>query len=212
MEASNHYLEEISYQDELLINVIDFFTEKWSYHGKAKPFSYKNEKYIEIMMKTFPHIIDEKTNEIVFQSHRMTSSQKLIELLKKEKIIINMRKLNEFIDVINKIDSKQIASNLMKEYLYNFNNKNEEENFLKILEKYSFDYKIFSDETSDIPNYTLAAAYFNHNDILKWLLKNFNFDINSKNARSETILHFGKYKLLFSVENEIVSNILFSSV
>jgi hypothetical protein len=52
---------------------------------KAKPFSYKNEKYIEIMMKTFPHIIDEKTNEIVFQSHRMTSSQKLIEVLKKGK-------------------------------------------------------------------------------------------------------------------------------
>ncbi len=47
MEASNHYLEEISYQDELLINVIDYFTEKWSYHGKRNHFLIKMKNILK---------------------------------------------------------------------------------------------------------------------------------------------------------------------
>ena len=85
----------------------------------------------------------------------------------------------------------------MKEYLYNITIKNEAESFLKIAEKYSFDYKVFSDEASDTPNYALAAAYFNHKDILKWLLKNCDFDINSRNVKNETILHFGKISFIY---------------
>lgn len=190
IEASNDYLNELSYKDDLLVNIVDYFTEKWNDCGLMKPFIFKNDKLVDFMKKHFIHYLDRTSNELVFQSYRTASSQRLVEILKDDTIVYNKRKLDEFLFVVNKINNKKLSAFIMKEYLYS-NNQNE--SFFGVLENYLCDYKIFSQKESSSPNLILAASYFNHKDMLDMLLKDCSVNVNEKNEKEETCLHFGTH-------------------
>ena len=105
-------------QDELLVNVIDYFTEKYNKNrsdgteGEMKCFQahdqlLKKKEKIENMKQIFDH--SEINGKLVFKSFRETSSQ---ELEKNEKL--NKRKLNEFQFVIDKIQNEKLKFKIMK--------------------------------------------------------------------------------------------------
>ena len=195
IEAANDYVKDSLNKDELLINVIDYFTQKWNHKRSDGTFGLKKEfifdtkdKDVEEMAKNFPGSI--KKN--VYESYRDSAPQTLKKLVG-GKHVYNKRKLNEFLSVINKISSKKLSFEIMKDYLYKNRNA---DNFFNVLQKFSFDYLIFSEYENESINLILPASYYGHNEILEWLVKE-GFDINGKNERKETGLHLGT--LLISI-------------
>ena len=179
-------------QDELLVNVIDYFTEKYNKNrsdgteGEMKYFHVdyqllqKKEK-IENMKQIFDH--SEINGKLVFKSFRETSSQ---ELEKNEKL--NKRKLNEFQFVIDMIQNEKLAFEIMKKHLYN---RADEKGFFYALQKHIFDsYDRRRFENNNKIKLILPACYFGHLKIVKWLLDN-HHDVNDKNDYIETGLHLG---------------------
>ena len=193
IEASNEYLKDTINQDELLVNVIDYFTEKYNENrsdgknGKMKCFHVdkqllkKNDK-IENMKKIFTDHLD-INGKLVFESFRETTSQ---ELEKNEKS--NKRKLNEFQFVINKIEDKELAFKIMKKHLYN---REDEKSFFYALQKHLFaNWENQKFTNTNKIKLIMPACYFGHLKILEWLLDN-QHDINDKNNNKETGLHIG---------------------
>ena len=179
-------------QDELLVNVIDYFTEKYNKNrsdgteGEMKYFHVhyqllqKKEK-IENMKQIFDH--SEINGKLVFKSFRETSSQ---ELEKNEKL--NKRKLNEFQFVIDMIQNEKLAFEIMKKHLYN---RDDKMSFFYALQKHIFDkYRNQRFSSNDNIKLILPACYFDHLKILEWLLGN-QHDVNDKNDYNETGLHIG---------------------
>jgi hypothetical protein len=179
-------------KDELLGNVIDYFTERYNktrsdeIEGEMKRFYVhdqllkKNEK-IENMKNIFSYA--DVDGKLVFKSFRETCSQ---ELEKEEKS--NKRKLNEFQFVIGKIQNEELAFEIMKKHLYN---RADEKCFFYALGKHLFgsSYHQFTDTNNEV-KLILPACYFGHLNILEWLLNN-NHDIISKSINGETGLHLG---------------------
>ena len=179
-------------EDELLVNVVDYFTERYNktrsdeIEGEMKRFYVhdqllkKNEK-IENMKNIFSYA--DVDGKLVFKSFRETCSQ---ELEKNEKS--NKRKLNEFQFVIGKIQNEELAFEIMKKYLYN---RADEKCFFYALDKHLF-YSIYPQftDTNNKVELILPACYFGHLNILEWLLNN-NHDIISKNVHGETGFHLG---------------------
>jgi hypothetical protein len=179
-------------EDELLVNVVDYFTERYNktrsdeIEGEMKRFYVhdqllkKNEK-IENMKNIFSYA--DVDGKLVFKSFRETCSQ---ELEKKEKS--NKRKLNEFQFVIGRIQNEELAFEIMKKYLYN---RADEKCFFYALDKHLFPpSNLQFTDTNYKVELILPACYFGHLNILEWLLNN-NHDIISKSVNGETGLHLG---------------------
>lgn len=179
-------------EDELLVNVVDYFTERYNktrsdeIEGEMKSFYVhdqllkKNEK-IEIMKNIFSYA--DVDGKLVFKSFRETCSQ---ELEKNEKS--NKRKLNEFQFVIGKIQNEELAFEIMKKHLYN---RADEKCFFYALDKHLFPpSNLQFTDTNNKVELILPACYFGHLNILEWLLNN-NHDIISKSVNGETGLHLG---------------------
>jgi len=137
------------------------------------------KKEIDSMKQLFDY--SEENGELVFKSHRETSSQDL-----KKSGKLNKRKLNEFQFVINKIQNENFAFEIKKKHLYN---RLDEKSFFKTIEKKYFIYQIFSDINKKT-KLILPACYFGDINIFEWLLDH-DHDVNDKNARNETGLHLG---------------------
>ena len=176
-------------QDELLVNVIDYFTEKYNKNrsdgteGELKCFQVDNQLLkkkdkIENMKKIFTDQ-SEINGKLVFKSFRETSSQELENNGK-----LNKRKLNEFQFVIDKIQNEELALEIMKNHLYN---REDEKSFFYALQKHIFTkYQRFSSKNKI--KLILPACYFGHLKILEWLLGN---QVIDKNYKNETGLHIG---------------------
>jgi len=193
IEASNEYLKDFIKQDALLVNVIDYFTEKYNKNrsdgteGEMKRFqahdqlSKKKEKIYK-MKKDFDH--SEIKDKWEFRSFRETSSQVLENNGK-----LNKRILNEFQFVIDQIQNEELKFEIMKKHLYN---REDEKSFFYALQKHIFK-QYWNNQTfsnSNKINLILPACYFGHLKIVKWLLDN-QHDINDKNDHNETGLHIG---------------------
>ena len=113
----------------------------------------------------------------------------------KENLIFNKRKLNEFLYVIDQIQPKELMLELMKKHLYT---DTSEESFFNVLQKYYsiIEYesdKVFN-ENNGVLNFILPAAYYGHNEILKWLIAEKGHDVNAKNNKQQAAIHFGIIK------------------
>ena len=194
IEASNEYLKDTVIQDDLLMNVVDYFTEKWNEKrsngtsGQIKIFFYKREKKIENMKKQF--VFSHVDKQIEFKSYRQTAPQ-LLKRVHDGKTIYNKRKLHEFIFVIQKFRNKDLRFEIMKENLYTEEN---EQNFFNVLQNYSlsglnYEENIFSDEQN--LHLILPASYFGHTEILEWLINDKRKDFTVKNQNGESALHLG---------------------
>jgi hypothetical protein len=193
-------------KDDLLMNVVDYFTEKWNEKrsngmpGQIKIFIYNKEKKIDKMKKIF--LFSQNNRHLEFKSYRQTAPQPLIRI-SDGKIAYNKRKLNEFIFVIRKFTDKTLAVNIMKDHLYD--NATSEESFFNVLQKYSFNdlyYEgdIFSDDNQQL-NLLLPASYYGDTEIIEWLINEKHLNVNEKNKNQETGIHLGelffKYKKKF---------------
>jgi hypothetical protein len=105
IEASQEYYKSIfepsAEKDKLLMNVIDYFTEKWNERksdgqcGEKKQFRYKNIEFENKTLNGFEKGKDSK--EFEYLDHRNTKTQKVrMEITKKGKFefIYNKRKLS----------------------------------------------------------------------------------------------------------------------
>jgi hypothetical protein len=201
IEASNEYLKDyldntnnssrFIKRDDLLVNLIDYFSEKWNERrsdgtlGEKKSFIYHSDKPKRIkFMKSQFEYSEIGENYIKCKSYRETASQTL-----KSRGKINKRKLNELIPVIEKINSKELSYQIMKECLYNTTN---EKNFFYILQEHLKKDGIFTSNKK--LNLLLPAAYFGHSEIIKWLLVNHANDINISNDEciKRYPIHLGK--------------------
>ena len=190
IEASNEYLEDyLKYgkHDELIQNVIDYFTEKWNSHEKS--FTFKKKSKIQDLMIQFPNFVENKGG-IEFKSVRNTASQVLENSGR-----FNKRKLNEFLFVVEKLKDGKVCFEMMKKHLYNQSN---EESFFNVYQKYAFKGypyygKIFS-ANGDL-KLVLPAAYYNHLKILKWLKEEQQMDFSAKNHTENNRLHLGKIEI-----------------
>ena len=193
-------------QDDLLVNVVDYFTEKWNEKksngmpGQIKLFFYKKANKIENLKKMFSFSQDSR--HIEFKSYRQTTPQPLMRI-SDGKIFYNKRKLNEFICVIRKFKNKSLAETFMKDHLYN--DSTSEENFFNVLQKYSFNdlnYEgdIFHDDNQNL-KLILPASYFGEVEIIKWLIGEKNCNVNEKNKNGETGLHLGEFIFIFKKMN-----------
>lgn len=117
-EASKeHYSElfqESNERDKLLMNIIDYYTEKWNY--EAKPYDH-NEKITKKLIERngFDYVKNEK--RVV---KRYTRSQKIEYLTKignnQYKVSYNLRKLNDLPYYIELLHDKLKVINLLTEY------------------------------------------------------------------------------------------------
>lgn len=126
------------------------------------------------LTKQFPDW-SEVNGEIEFKSFRDTASQ----ILKKNGRF-NKRKLNEFIFVIENLKDENLGFEIMKEILYNHSN---EDNFFNVYQRHVSQMnpyeQILFRENNNL-KLVLAASYFNHISILKWLKDEQNMSINVK--------------------------------
>ncbi len=124
IEASQEYyksmFETSAEKDELIMNVIDYFTEKWNEKksdgnsGKMKKF-----KYFLKTLNGFPKEKDQ--NDFEYLDYRNTKTQKVRkEILKngKTEIIYNKRKLSEFVNLVNMLHGDENKVELLKENVY----------------------------------------------------------------------------------------------
>ena len=206
IEATNEYLSdylgektnsmEYTNKDALLMNVIDYFTEKWNENrsngvkGEKKPFIYTSNKpkRIEQMKRYFEFFeIGDTPNQIKCKAFRETTSQ----ILKQENKY-NKRKFNEFISVIEKIQSKELCFQIMKECLYDEAKSGQ---FFYHLQNHLNEDRIFTSNKNI--NLVFPASYFGHNDILEWLIgQNLKVNICNDCENGEFPIHLGKYRMV----------------
>ena len=118
-------------------------------------------------MKKIFEFTETGKDEIICKSFRDTTPQKL-------EYIYNKRKLNEFLYVIEKIDLKSLQFEIMKNTLY------KKDSFFKAYQKNNFYQLRDKFMQNNALNFILAASFFGHFDILKWLLQS-GYDINATN-------------------------------
>ena len=117
IEASHEYLESKPYfkksKDSILMNVFDYFNEKWN---ETKSSGEKGEKKEFEYSKTKLHKFEVKPNEKSSQylAYRNTRPQKI----KSESNIFNKRKLNELVNVIMMLENREEKIKLLKEFVY----------------------------------------------------------------------------------------------
>ena len=190
IDASKEYLLEYlsneNKNDELLQNVIDYFTEKWNF--KTKSFIYKTNKKnkLEELKINFAYHEELETidgeKKIIFNATRETATQVLLHEGK-----YNKRKLNEFLYVIEKMKNEKLSFEIMKEHLYN--KVNSQDNFFNVKQNYSFNEKLFSSHNN--LKFILAASFYNHLKIIEWIVdENFNA-IHDVNDNHKFSIHFG---------------------
>jgi hypothetical protein len=132
-------------------------------------------------MKKIFEFTENGNDEIICKSFRDTAPQKLAH---------NKRKLNEFLYVIEKINSKSLQFEIMKNTIYN--NSNFKNSFFDAYQNFFYQLtdKFMQNNTL---NFILPSSFFGHFDILNWLLQLGN-DINAKNDNlKETGLHLGTF-------------------
>ena len=201
IEASNSYLNNYLNQkkDELLINVIDYFTEKWNSKtsngsdGLMKPFIFKKLKKIESLKTMFPNWRLEKNDQIVFESYRETASQILKEIRFRNnsvnnEIKYNKRKLYEFLNVVKKLNSLETSYRILEETVYN--KPNDKNNFFRIIEEYTQNIGIFTNQNN--LNLIIPASYYGHVKMLEKLLGENAQRINQKGSKGLSALYLGK--------------------
>jgi hypothetical protein len=129
IEASQeHYksmFEPSAEKDKILMNVIDYFTEKWNEKksdgqcGEKKQFRYKTMEFEKKTLNGFQKEKDQ--NKFEYLDYRNTKSQKVRkEIMKngKTEIIYNKRKLSEFINLIKMLHGDEKKVELLKEHVY----------------------------------------------------------------------------------------------
>ena len=125
IEASNEYLESIENfndsKDSVLMNVVDYFTEKWNKlksngeRGEMKEFKYKKEKLHTFKVK------NPGAEELTYLAFRNTKPQKIREEQwngDKNVVKYNKRLLNELIAVIMMFKNNEKKIELLKKYVY----------------------------------------------------------------------------------------------
>jgi hypothetical protein len=122
IEASQEYyysmFEPSAKKDELLMNVIDYFTKKWN---KVKSDGLSSEmkkfKYLKKTLNGFAKEKDQK--EFEYLDYRNTKTQKVRkDFVDNEKIIYNKRKLSEFVNLIRMLHGDENKVKLLKEHVY----------------------------------------------------------------------------------------------
>ena len=104
-----------------MINIVDYFTEKWNeirsdgQNGEMKEFVIENENDKKII-NYFKQIKKDLTT--VYLSYRNTKSQKIKTEKSKMTISINKRKLNEFLNIIVMLENKEKKIQILKEHIY----------------------------------------------------------------------------------------------
>jgi hypothetical protein len=122
IEAAKEYYETIftpsDLKDKILMNIIDYFTEKWNEiksdgrNGEMKEFVLHNDKKI---MNYFKLQKNEFNN--VYSSYRNTKPQKL-KNVSKISANVSKRKLNEFLNIINMLENREKKIEILKEHIY----------------------------------------------------------------------------------------------
>jgi hypothetical protein len=169
----------------LTVNIVDYFDEKWNEiksngtNGEKKTFIYKSEKAKRMnQMKKIFEFTENGKDEIICKSFRETAPQKPE---------YSKRKLNEFLYVVEKINSKNLQFEIMKKTLYNSNLKN---SFLNGYQNYFYQLKD-KWKQNNVLNFFLTASCFGHFEILKWFIQ-LGYDVNTTNDfMKETGLHLG---------------------
>jgi hypothetical protein len=192
------YLSEPNKKDDLLLNVLDYFTEKWNSiksdgtEGLMKSFTFAKKKKIPSLKIMFPNY-ETKGDQVTFRSYRETEKQtlKIVVTAKntasEEKIIYNKRKLTEFLNIVEKLNSDELSFEILQNNIYN------DSNFLQIEQEYSGNHDIFQSINKN-PNSFLAASYYGHINILKSLNEK-KFDVAEKNILGISALLLGNINL-----------------
>ena len=189
--------------DKLLLNAVDYFTETWCFEksdgtkGLTKSFTFKKEKKIEGLKKMFPSWTIQENGIIMFESFRDTALQDLKRIIKNKndetEIKFNKRKLNEFLNLVKKINSNELSVKILKENVYK--NPNEKDNFYRVLEEYKFYPGYFTN--GENLKVALPAAYYGHFTVLEILIKeNVNY-IDDQNTYGDNSLIYGKFYFIF---------------
>ena len=126
IEASQEYYPNLftrsKEKDNLLLNVIDYFTERWNGVKNAggkegQPKSFKYDKRDNLNYKEIKHYLSCKFNktskEDEYEAFRLTKSQKI-----KSGGIFNKRKLNELLNVIMMLSDDGVKVDLLKRHVY----------------------------------------------------------------------------------------------
>jgi hypothetical protein len=177
------------------MNVVDYFTEKWNEKksdrtkGQMKPFKFFIDRVekMEKMKKWFQ--FKKVGDEIIFESYRETASQKLVN----KQNLYNKRKLNEFINVIDKISDSNKRFLILKEFVYDDSEKKKDldESFFHGQRQFQYYDYGFIKGNELIP--LLPCSFYGHMEMFEWLLKDKSVDVNVKNSVKVTPLHFGNY-------------------
>jgi hypothetical protein len=120
IEASQEYyksmFEPSSKKDELLMNVIDYFTEKWN---KVKSDGISGEmKKFKYLIKTL-NGFEKNQKEFEYFDYRNTKTQKVRKQFEEDgEIFYNKRKLSEFVNLIKMLHSDENKVKLLKEHVY----------------------------------------------------------------------------------------------
>ena len=114
IEASQEYystlFQKSETKDKILMNVINYFTEKWNKEkGQMKEFSFCNK-----ILNNF----DKNLTNGNYMAYRNTKPQEMRVNCENGGIIYNHRKLNEFVNVIKMLQDKEKKIELLKDHVY----------------------------------------------------------------------------------------------
>ena len=120
------------------MNVVEYFNEKYNENksdgtqGVKKPFYYKTkEKKLKEMAKNFPG----SETENKYSSYRNTAPQVLKELIG-DQVVYNKRKLTEFPNLMNKMESQSLQNKIMMENI--MKDMMHPDSFLMIMMEFTF--------------------------------------------------------------------------
>ena len=127
-EVYNDIFEPSAKRDELLFNIIDYFTEKWNERrsdgtaGLKKPFKYSDRVRAKKLERSGLEITDELKEKLSgSEAYRNTKAQKSVFKYGTNEFqlkIYNHRKLNELLPIILKLHNNRNKVEALKHFIY----------------------------------------------------------------------------------------------
>ena len=199
IEAAQEYLKDIANQDDILMNVLDYFTEKWNEKrsggtkGQMKLFKFTIDRPEKMEKMKILFKFSKVNNEVIFQSYRTTAPQSLKEVFE-GKAIYNKRKLNEFIHLVSKISNPKKRFDILKEFVYN-DGMYSSDSFFRLQGECLHNESSLNSFLKGSDFFPiLPASFYGHKEILEWIFENKEVDVNEKNSLKSSSLHFGMWK------------------